>query len=152
MSITFYTKQGRRYKPVSEYDDKLLSSYPDGAHLVVCKPGSTSTKYNVDPAFAPMIAAGRYAIDKLATAIVEGTIARPSITLNTEQQAAWDAFVATMKKEDISMISYPSAAQAAETIMKDLEQQSAQLLENPAVKISYDNFQLLSKLTLEKQK
>jgi hypothetical protein len=50
------------------------------------------------------------------------------------------------------MISYPSAAQAAETIMKDLEQQTAQLLENPAVKISYDNFQLLSKLTLEKQK
>ena len=36
---TLYKKVGRRYKPVAEHEE--WDSYPVGAHLVVCSPGST---------------------------------------------------------------------------------------------------------------
>lgn len=36
---TLYKKVGRRYKPVAEHEE--WDSYPKGAHLVVCSPGST---------------------------------------------------------------------------------------------------------------
>lgn len=42
-------KDGRRYVPVSEYDSDIMEGYPEGAHLIVCHPGSTIRRYNVDP-------------------------------------------------------------------------------------------------------
>ena len=36
---TLYKKVGRRYKPAAEHEE--WDSYPAGAHLVVCSPGST---------------------------------------------------------------------------------------------------------------
>jgi len=52
----FYKKVGRRYVPVREYDRTLMDAFPAGAHLVICYPGGQSTRYNVNPAYAPMIA------------------------------------------------------------------------------------------------
>jgi hypothetical protein len=59
----FYRKVGSRYKPVSEYDHNLLDSFPKGNHLVMCYPGGQSRRFNINPALAPMIAAGRLAED-----------------------------------------------------------------------------------------
>ena len=55
----FYKKVGRRYVPVYEYDQTLMDALPKGSHLIQVYPGGQSTKYNVDPAYAPLIAAGR---------------------------------------------------------------------------------------------
>lgn len=151
MSTTFYIKKGRRYFPVNEYDSELLDSFPEGAHLVMVKPGSTSRRYKINPDFAPMIAAGRYAMHDLASSIVGATSAKPTTKLNPEQQAAWEAFKATLNGEVIN-ISYASAWEAATQVIANLEEAAAKLLENPAVKVSYDNFQLLSKLTMEHNK
>jgi hypothetical protein len=66
MKKLYYLKEGRKYIPVSEYDSDLLDSFPKGTHIVMCYPGGKSTRYGIDPAYAPMIAAGRLAeADKL---------------------------------------------------------------------------------------
>ena len=50
MKRIYYEKVGRSYKPVSEYDSDLLDSLPKGAHLIMCYPGGSSRRYNIDPA------------------------------------------------------------------------------------------------------
>ena len=69
MKKIYYIKDGRKYIPVAEYDDDLMSSFPKGIHIVMSYPGGQSTRYGIDPAFAPMIAAGRYAEDAICRAI-----------------------------------------------------------------------------------
>ena len=60
MKKIYYEKRGRRYVPIAEYDSTYLDSFTKGAHLVMCYPGGTSRRFNINPAYAPMIAAGRY--------------------------------------------------------------------------------------------
>jgi len=57
----YYEKLGRRYVPVAEYDNDLLDSFPKGNHLVMSYPGGQSRRFNIDPNYAAMIAAGRVA-------------------------------------------------------------------------------------------
>ena len=52
---TLYKKVGRRYKPVAEHEE--WDSYPEGAHLVICSPGSALRRFNVDPDRAGLLAA-----------------------------------------------------------------------------------------------
>ena len=52
---TLYKKVGRRYKPVAEHEE--WDSYPAGAHLVVCSPGSTLRRFDIDPDRAVLLAA-----------------------------------------------------------------------------------------------
>ena len=52
---TLYKKVGRRYRPVAEHEE--WDSYPAGAHLVVCSPGSTLRRFNIDPDRAGLLAA-----------------------------------------------------------------------------------------------
>jgi hypothetical protein len=44
---TLYKKVGRRYRPVAEHEE--WDSYPEGAHLVVCRPGSTMRRFGIEP-------------------------------------------------------------------------------------------------------
>ena len=88
--MIFYKKVGRRYVPVHEYDQTLMDSFPKGSHLVICYPGGQSTRYNVDPAHAPLIAASRVAEDAMCQAISKASEMRPTQTPITEgQRAAW---------------------------------------------------------------
>ena len=65
----FYEKIGRRYRPVYEWDQGLMDAMPRGTHLVMCYPGGQSTRYNVDPNLAALIAAGRVAEDAMCNAV-----------------------------------------------------------------------------------
>ncbi len=65
---TLYKKVGKRYRPVAEHEE--WDSYPEGAHLVVCRPGSTMRRFNVDPDRAGLLAAAerlREALKPFAT-------------------------------------------------------------------------------------
>ena len=73
MKTIFYKKVGRRYVPVSEYDSELLDGFPQGNHLVQVYPGGGSRRFNIEPALAPMIAAGRFAQDAITRKIQEST-------------------------------------------------------------------------------
>jgi hypothetical protein len=145
----YYEKIGRRYKAVYEYDQTLMDSFPKGSHLVICYPGGSSTRYNVDPAYAPMIAAGRVAEDKISEAIRKASDLRPKRAPITEsQQQAWENLVKEFG-EDARMLTMPSAREVAEEAVKALIAESDKLLANPAVRLAYDQFQMVCKLTSE---
>ena len=77
MKKIFYEKVGRKYVPVHEYDSDLLHALPKGTHLIMVYPGGSSTRYNVDPNYAAMIAAGRVAEDAMTDAIRAASELRP---------------------------------------------------------------------------
>ena len=145
----YYEKIGRRYKAVYEYDQTLMDSFPKGSHLVICYPGGSSTRYNVDPAYAPMIAAGRVAEDKISEAIRQASDMRPKRAPITEsQRQAWENLIKEFG-EDARMLEWPSAREVAEQAVKALIAESDKLLTNPAVRLAYEQFQMVCKLTAE---
>ena len=73
MKKIYYEKIGRRYVPVSEYDNDFLDSFTEGNHLVMSYPGGSSRRYNVNPNYAAMIAAGRVAEDAISKRLYEAT-------------------------------------------------------------------------------
>lgn len=143
----FYEKVGRRYVPVSEWNSDLLGSMPKGTHIVMCYPGGQSTRYAIDPAFAPMIAAGRYAEDAIANRIVDASSMRPTRPPVTQEQGdAWNRMCQAFG-DDMFAVQWSSARDIAEAGVAAMQEEAARLLKNPAVKAAYDNFMLLCKLT-----
>ena len=153
--VTFYKKQGRRYIPVSEYDNELLDSYWKGTTLVVSKPGSTTRKYNVEPAFAPMAAAGVYAEDKISEAIMKATEIRlqertRKRPLTPGQKAAWDKLVEEFG-EEARQLEWPSVREVAEAGTKAMQDEVEKMMAVPAVRNAYEQFLMVWKLTKEQE-
>ena len=145
----FYEKVGRRYKPVYEYDQTLMDSMPKGAHLVCVYPGGRSTRYRVDIAYAPMIAAGRVAEDKISEVIRKASDLRPrNKPITKKQKEAWDNLVKEFG-EDARMLEWPSAREACEVAVKAMQDEAEKLLSNPGVKKAYEHFLLVCELTKE---
>ena len=71
MKKIYYEKVNGRYRPVAEYDSDWIDSFPKGNHLVMCYPGGSSRKFNVEPNYAALIAAGRTAQEAMREAIYE---------------------------------------------------------------------------------
>jgi hypothetical protein len=151
MKKIFYEKIGSRYKPVKEYDDTLMSAFPKGTHVVVCKPGVTSYSYQVNPAFVPMLAAGKYAEDEMSQAIVKGLELKPKQTPITDRQRElWDELQKSFAEQDFA-IHGPAAADAAREGIKALEKEVEKMLTVPAVKLAYDHFMMVWQLTKEQK-
>ena len=149
MKKIYYEKVGRRYKPVAEYDNNYLDSFPKGNHLVMCYPGGSSRRFNIEPALAPMIAAGRYAEDAMSAALVKASEMRPRRTPITEKQKkAWDALAKSFGDE-VYYIELPSAREVTEAGIKAMEEQANKLLEHPMVQAAYDEFMATCKLVLD---
>jgi len=149
----FYKKQGRRYIPVSEYDNELLDSFPKGTHLVMCYPGGTSRRFNIDPNYAAMIAAGRVAEDAISKKIMEVTEIRRnyksrSTPLTPGQKAAWDKLVEEFG-DDAKQLEWPSARECAEEAVKAMMVEAEKLMNNPTVFKSFEKFIMLCNLTKE---
>ena len=73
---TLYKKVGRRYRPVAEHEE--WDRYPAGAHLVVCSPGSTLRRFNVDPDRAGLLAAAEPLRGQIRTLVMELHKMRPT--------------------------------------------------------------------------
>lgn len=151
MKQIFYKKQGRRYVPVSEYDNEYLDSFPKGDHLVSVYPGGSSRRFRVDPAFAPMIAAGRYAEDAMSNALIKASEMRPkSAPMTEEQRAAWDRLIDVFG-EEARYLQWPSARDVAELGVKAMQEEADRLMQNDSVRKAYEHFMLMCKLTKEKE-
>lgn len=149
----FYKKVGRRYVPVYEYDDKFMGAFPKGSHLVICYPGGQSTRYNVDPAYAPMIAAGRVAEDKISEVIRKASDLRPAnkeTKLTEEQLRCWKALSKAFGEERHAL-QWPSAREACEEAVKAMQLEAEKLLTVPAVKKAYEHFLFVAELTKEQE-
>jgi hypothetical protein len=149
--IIFYVKQGRRYVPHSTYSSEFCDSFPKGTHLVQSYPGGSMRRFNVDPAYAPMIAAGRVAEDAISEVVRKATDLRmkPRQTpLTPKQKEAWDNLVKEFG-EDARQLEWPSAREACEEAVKAMTAEAEKLLEHPAARRAYDNFLLVCKLVQE---
>ena len=145
----YYEKVGRRYKPVAEYDNMLMDSFPKGDHLVMCYPGGSSRRFNINPAYAPMIAAGRVAEDAISKAVVKASEMRPHNKPITEKQkAAWEA-LAKAFGDDRYYVEIPSAREIAEEGIKAMTLEAEKLLEHESVRRAYDHFMLMCQLVKE---
>ena len=149
MKKIYYEKVGRRYVPVAEYDNELMDSFPKGNHLVMCYPGGSSRRFNVDPALAPMIAAGRYAEDAMSSALVKASEMRPHRKPITEKQRkAWEALSKSFG-DDRYYVELPSAREVTEAGVKAMQDEADKLLQHPMVKEAYDEFMATCKLVLD---
>lgn len=146
MKRIFYEKVGNRYKPVSEYDYELFNSFHKGNHLVMCYPGGTSYRYNIDPDYAAMIAAGRVAEEPIVESIRKSMEPRHTQTeLTPEQRELWKKFSDSMG--DHFAVTVPAAYDAAKAGVEAMQKEADKLLENPAVRKAYDHFMLVCELT-----
>jgi hypothetical protein len=152
MKKIFYIKQGRKYVPVSEYDQDLMSSFPKGTHIIMCYPGGQSTRYGINPAFAPMIAAGRYAEDAIRYAIHKQSEAQPKERpITKRQRAAWEEMKAAFGDELFS-IQLSSTYDLAHAGVEAMQEEADKLMQHEAVKQAYDHFMFVAKLTHDENK
>ena len=147
--IIFYVKKGRRYVPHSTYSSEFCDSFPKGTHLVQCYPGGQSTRFNIDPAYAPMIAAGRVAEDAISKRLMAiSDLRTKSKPLTHKQKQAWENLVKEMGP-DARMLEWASAREVCEEGVKAMAEEAEQLLTNPMVRKAYERFLFIAELTKE---
>ena len=142
----FYKKAGRRYVPVSEYDNELLDSFPKGTHLVMVYPGGSSRRFNINPNYAAMIAAGRLAEDAISRVLMKASDLRPKRSpVTPEQHAAWEHLVKVFGPE-AKYLEWPSAREASEKAVEAMQIEAEKLMQNESVRKAYDHFMLMCEL------
>jgi hypothetical protein len=149
MKKIYYEKIGRKYVPVSEYDNNFLDSFTKGTHLVMSYPGGKSTRYNIDPDYAAMIAAGRVAEDAICRAISKASELRPKSTpITVGQKRAWEK-LAKEFGDDLCTLHGLSVHDCAEAGVKAMQEEADKLLANPIVRKAYEKFLFVVELTKE---
>jgi hypothetical protein len=151
MKKIFYEKVGRRYKPVYEYDQTMMDAFPKGTHIVMCYPGGQSTRYNINPNYAAMIAAGRVAEDAISNSIMEASklrVPNRDQPLTPEQLKAWKALAKAFGKEQYAL-EWCSYREAAEAGVKAMQAEADKLMSNPTVRKAYERFLFVAELTKE---
>lgn len=153
MKKVYYEKRGRRYYPVSEYDNDLLDSFPKGSHLVIVYPGGSSRRFNVEPNHAAMIAAGRVAEDAISSAISQASEIRMrqecrQRPMTQAQRDAWNKLIEEFGPE-ARQLEWPSIREIAEEGVKAMQKEAEELMRHPAVREAYEQFQLVCELTKE---
>lgn len=147
----FYKKVGRKYEPVYEYDQELLDAFPKGTHIVMCYPGGQSRRFNIDPAYGPMIAAGRVAEDAICSAMIKADEIQPPRKAMTEaERDAWMNLIEVWGEEARSL-RRPAIRDIAEAAVQAMQEEATKLMSNPAVRNAWDQFQLVCALTKQQE-
>jgi len=142
----YYEKVGRKYVPVAEYDNELLDSFPKGTHLVMCYPGGSSRRFNIDPNYAAMIAAGRVAEDAMCKAISKASELRPRKTPITEgQKKAWEKLARELG-DDLCTLDGLCVRDCAEAGVKAMMEEADNLMKHESVRKAYDHFLLMCQM------
>ena len=123
---TLYRKEGRKYIPVAEgmhdiWQTRYHNIFPEGAHLVVVNPGSTSYKFKIDVDNVSLLAAAKLKADKIRDIIIEGQKLRPPERkpLTEHQRKKYHEFVDSMGKE-VYYLEYASVQEIADNVIKEL--------------------------------
>jgi hypothetical protein len=147
MKKIYYEKVGRKYVPVAEYDSDLMDSFHKGTHLVMVYPGGTSRRFNIDPALAPMIAAGRVAEDAMCQAMIKSSELKPRQTPLTEgQRRAWKK-LANEFGDELCTLQGSSTRDIVEAGVQAMQAEADKLMKHESVKHAYEQFLLVCKLT-----
>ena len=103
-------------------------------------------RFNIDPAYAPMIAAGRVAEDAISEVLMKANELRPMTTpITPAAQRAW----MKLKKElgNEAMLTRGSTREASEAAVKAMADEADKLMSNPAVRKAYERFLFVAELT-----
>jgi hypothetical protein len=149
MKKIYYEKKGRRYIPVSEYDSEYLDSFSKGTHIVMCYPGGQSRRYNIDPNYAALIAAGRVAEDAMSQAVRKASEMRPQRTpLTPGQLKAWKK-LAKEFGDELATLNISSARDIAEAGIQALQEEADKLMKHASVREAYNQFIMICELCKE---
>jgi hypothetical protein len=149
MKKIYYEKIGRKYVPISEYDNDFLDSFTKGTHLVMSYPGGASRRYNIDPNYAAMIAAGRVAEDAICKAISKASELRPKSTpITVGQRRAWEK-LAKEFGDELCTLNGLSVHDCAEAGVKAMQLEADKLMKHESVRKAYEHFLLMCELTKE---
>ena len=149
MKKIYYEKIGRKYVPVAEYDGDFMDSFTKGNHLVMSYPGGTSRRFNIDPNYAAMIAAGRVAEDAICRAISKASELRPKSTpITVGQRRAWEK-LAKEFGDELCTLNGLSVHDCAEAGVKAMQLEADKLMKHESVRKSYEHFLLMCELTKE---
>ena len=137
--------------PVYEYDQTLMDAFPKGTHIVMCYPGGQSTRYNVNPNYASMIAAGRLAEDEISKKMMEASEIRlqrkdRDKQLTPSQRAAWDNLVKEFG-DSAKQLEWASVREIAEAGVNAMQAEADKLMQNESVRKAYEHFQLICELS-----
>ena len=142
----FYIKEGRRYVPVSEYDSELLDAFPKGTHIVMSYPGGASRRFNIDPNYAAMIAAGRVAEDAMCRAMSKASELRPARTpITPGQKKAWEK-LAKEFGDELCTLHGQSIHDVVEAGVKAMQVEADELMKHESVRKAYDHFFLMCQM------
>lgn len=134
--------------PIAEYDSGWLDSFPEGDHLIMCRPGRTSRRYRVVPALAPLIAAGEHALDTVSQTIYKATELRPERSeLTKEQIENWHRLNESLGPDQSHSLTHGSARDAAQAGIDCMIKEAEKMLTDPAIKRAWDQFMLVYHLT-----
>jgi hypothetical protein len=98
-----------------------------------------------------MIAAGRVAEDAVCRAMVDASELRPARTpITPAQQRAWRKLAKEMGDE-LCTLHGASVRDWAEAGINAMQEEAEKLMQHPAVRDAYEQFQLICKLTKEKE-
>ena len=149
MKKIYYEKVGSRYKPVSEYDSDMIDSFTKGTHLVMIYPGGSSRRYNIDPAYAPMIAAGRIAEEAICEVMRKASELRPQQTpITLGQKKAWEKLAREFGNE-LATLSGLCIRDCAEAGVRAMQAEADKLMQHKAVRQAYEHFILVCTLAKE---
>ena len=150
MKKIYYEKIGRKCMPVSEYDSDFIDAFPKGTHLVMSYPGGQSKRYNIDPNYAAMIAAGRVAEDAICAAMIRADEVRPQRkALTPEEHAAWMNLIEVWGDEARSL-RRPAIRDIAEAAVDAMQVEADKLMKHESVRRAFEQFLLVCALTKEK--
>ena len=149
MSKIYYEKVGRQYVPVAEYNSDWMDSFREGTHLLMVYPGGQSRRFNIDPNYAALIAAGRVAEDAMCRAIREASELRPQKTpITPGQKAAWEK-LAQEFGDELATLQIDCARDIAEAGLKAMQAEADKLMSHASVRAAYEQFMLVCELTKE---
>ena len=147
MKKIYYEKRGRRYVPVAEYDNDFMDSFTKGNHLVMSYPGGTSRRFNIDPNYAAMIAAGRVAEEAICEVIRKASELRPQQTpITLGQKKAWEKLAKEFGSE-LATLSGLCIRDCAEAGVNAMQAEADKLMQHESVKRAYEQFLLVCELT-----
>lgn len=148
MKEVFYKKVGRRYVAVSEYDSEFLDALPKGNHLISVYPGGKWTKYNVDPNYAAMIAAGRIAKESMTRALQEQSEIRKeqrAEAFTPEQVEAWQNLVKVLGERG-RYLQWASASEVADAGIEAMMKEANKLMKYDAVRLAFEHFVMVCEI------
>ena len=117
--------------------------------MVDVYPGGSSRRFNIDPAYAPMIAAARVAEDAISKSIMDASALRVPARdqpLTPAQSKAWKALAKAFGREQYAL-EWCSYREAAEAGVNAMQAEAEKLMQHDSVKQAYEHFLLLCELT-----